>query len=203
MKKLIPTLVVLVIALVWIGLRSGERFSPTGSVGKVPGRLERTHAGPGSVALSDKSERTADKRIPEPGERYSEARAYRLVLDGGICELEAVEDLSGDFRQPRSMLASEGMFHCRLLDADGGVLAETTMHPPDRRCVVLVPDFENPGAAPLPVSLTAERPVVFQVRLPAVDGASKLEIVRLAKSGLPADGTRPDGELVAQLLFEE
>lgn len=199
MKKIFPTLFLLVALLVWIGLRSENRFSGEEDT-KAANRISTSRMLAGSSP--EKSGRVVEDRLPGPGERYSAARAYRLVLDGGVCKLEAVEDLSGDFRQPRGMLASEGMFYCRLLDAEGGVLAETTMHPPDRRCVVLVPDLENPGAPPLPISLTADRPVVFQVRLPVVEGASELEIVRLAKSGLPANGARPDGELVAKLSVE-
>ncbi len=131
---------------------------------------------------------------------YSEARAYRIVMSAsGVCSLEAVEELKGDFRKPRSMKRLAGMFSCRLLDIDGRVLGESMIQAPDQVCVVLDPQVTDPAGAPLPSRLTPEGPVVFQVRLPKVEDAAALEIVRLAGSREPQGDERPLGQLVAAI----
>lgn len=132
--------------------------------------------------------------------RYREARAYRIVLErSGQSLLEAVEELKGDFRRPRAQKWLPGMFCCRLLSADGSLLEETTMEAPDQVCVVLDPMVANEVGAPMPSRLTAEGPAVFQVRLPKVDDAAVLEIIRLAGTGESQGDARPLGQLVAAI----
>lgn len=196
MRKIFPALVLLLVLVAWITL--DRRLGPDAPDSDADARISPEAA----TQSRDDAETKRAEAVPGPGERFSEATAYRVVLAGGRCELRAVEKLSGDFRQPRSVLAAEGMFHCRLLDAAGNVLADTTIHPPDRRCVVLDPASAGADGGPVPVALTANGPVVFQVRLPAVKGGSTLEIVRLAAGDLPGNGSRPEGELVAELPLE-
>ena len=131
---------------------------------------------------------------------YTEARAYRMVLDvAGSCSLEAVEELKGDFRRPRRMKWLSGMFCCRLLSSDGRLLEEATLEAPDQVCVVLDPMVADEAGEPTPSRLTAEGPTVFQVRLPKVDDAAVLEVIRLAGAGEPEGNARPLGQLVAAI----
>ncbi len=125
-------------------------------------------------------------------------RAYRLILDGDSLVLEAAEDLRGEFRRRRGPAAwSPGMLCCRLLDADQRVLAQETVPPPDRTCVVLDPHVTGPAGQPQPAVLTADGPVVFQVRLPQLATATELKVYRLAGTDPAAFDQEPAGTLLA------
>lgn len=125
-------------------------------------------------------------------------RAYRLVLDGDTLALEAAEDLRGEFRRSRGPAAwAPGMLCCRLLDADQRVLAQETVPPPDRTCVVLDPHVTGPTGQPQPAVLTADGPVVFQVRLPQLATATELKVYRLAGTDPAAFDQEPAGTLLA------
>jgi hypothetical protein len=190
MKKLVPSLVILLAVLGWILF---QRYSG----GDVGGDLREGEDMEVEAGLEDEGfvAGVRGRREVDRGEVYREARAYRLVLGGGVCDLEAVDELEGEFREDREMVAREGMFYCRLLGVDGSVLAETTMDAPDRQCVVLAPQ----DGEMVPMRMTGDGPFVFQVRLPVVEGAVSLEVVRLAREGVPDDGSRPLGDLVVTL----
>ena len=128
------------------------------------------------------------------------ANAYRLVLDGGRVSLEAVESIHGRFRQRRSQTALPGMIRCRLLDADGAVLAEELLPAPDFACLVLDPMVPDSAGAPKPAAMTATGPVVFQTRLPEVAGATVLEIVRI-ESVSTNSAESATGRLLAQIAL--
>jgi len=129
---------------------------------------------------------------PTPGQR-----AYRLVLAGDTLALDAAEDLRGEFRRRRGPAAwAPGMLCCRLLDAEQRVLAQETLPPPDRTCVVLDPHITGPAGPPQPTVLTAEGPVVFQVRLPKLAAATELKVYRLAGTDRAALGAEPVGTLL-------
>ena len=130
---------------------------------------------------------------PAPGQR-----AYRLVLAGETLALEAAEDLRGEFRRRRGPAAwAPGMLCCRLLDADQRVVAQETVPPPDRTCVVLDPHVTGPAGQPQPAVLTADGPVVFQVRLPQLATATELKVYRLAGSDPAGFDQEPAGTLLA------
>jgi hypothetical protein len=129
---------------------------------------------------------------PAPGQR-----AYRLVLAGETLALEAAEDLRGEFRRRRGPAAwAPGMLCCRLLDAEQRVLAQETLPPPDRTCVVLDPHVAGPAGPPQPTVLTADGPVMFQVRLPKLAAATELKVYRLASADRAALGAEPVGTLL-------
>ena len=116
------------------------------------------------------------------------------MLVGDTLALEATEDLRGEFRRRRGPAAwAPGMLCCRLLDAEQRVLAEETLSPPDRTCVVLDPHIAGP---PQPTVLTADGPVVFQVRLPKLAAATELKVYRLAGADRAALGAEPVGTLL-------
>jgi len=193
MKKLIPGLILLMGLFMWM-IFSEVNFR--GSGGDEKARVQVSDNAMDGVGDG----RLLERRVIGGGEFYTSAKAYRFLLDGEDCELEAVDDLVGEFREPRTLLANAGMFYVRLLGEGGDVLAETTMHPPDRQCVVRAP-LGGDGEM-VPMAMTVEGPVVFQVRLPVVEGAVKMELVRLIGGQLPEDGSRPLGDLVAVVDLE-
>lgn len=128
------------------------------------------------------------------------ANAYRMLLDGDLVSLEAIETIQGRFKEHRGLAARPGMLRCRLLDAEDAVLAEEYLPAPDYACVVLDPVIADRNGAPKPAALTAAGPVVFQARLPEVAGAEVLEIVRIESvSDNPTEA--PTGRLLAQLAL--
>ena len=91
------------------------------------------------------------------------------------------------------------MLCCRLLGENGAVLAQTTLEAPDLVCVVLDPTTPDATGAPRPVQLTPTGPAVFQARLPQVEGAATLEVIRLAGEREPRSEERPLGQLLAAI----
>jgi hypothetical protein len=139
-----------------------------------------------------------DQRLPnQAGGSFTEQRVFRLVADGGVFSLQAVEDLKGDFRKKRQLRWEAGMLCCRLLDARGNVLAEDTFNSPDYVCLVLDPNV--PENASRPVRYTPDGPVVFQVRFPQTEGATRLNVYRLAGQHPPAQQADPPGKLLAAI----
>lgn len=127
-------------------------------------------------------------------------RAYRLVLNDGRVELEAAEELRGDFHTRRGEMAWQpGMFYFRLLDGASNVLAEQTMPAPDQQCVVLDPNTPDATGAPKPAVLTPSGPVVFQVRMPKVEGAAQMRVYRLGGARRAAKTEEPLGQLLASI----
>ena len=201
MRRLVPPILLLALLLLlgWMGRLDVGHQDTDPSFSRSEG------ATPPDITVQPVPPETEGEILAEPNPTagspfYSKARAYRIVMSElGACSLEAVEELKGDFRKPRSMKRLAGMFSCRLLDTNGRVLAESTIQAPDQVCVVLDPQVTDAAGAPLPSRLTSEGPVVFQVRLPKVEDAAALEIVRLAGSREPQGDERPLGQLVALL----
>ena len=106
-----------------------------------------------------------------------------MSLNQGTLALMEAQDIEGDFA-PRRGKEEEwtGMLRCRLLSETNAVLAEELLPAPDQVCAVLDP---RSGDAK-PVSYAVPGPVVFQVRLPRVKEARRLEIYRILQPGEPA-----------------
>lgn len=114
---------------------------------------------------------------PDPG-RYR--RAYLLSLDAGKLSLQNEQDIEGDFAQRRGRQEEwSGMLRCRLLDAEGKMLAEELVPAPDHLCTVL--DARDGQAKP--VSYTVAGPVMFQLRMPRLNKAARLEVTRITGGG--------------------
>lgn len=127
-------------------------------------------------------------------------RAYRFVLNEGQIALEAAEELRGDFHPRRGEMAWQpGMFYFRLLDGASNVLAEQTMPAPDQQCVVLDPNTPDAKGVPQPAVLTASGPVVFQVRMPKVEGATQMRVYRLGGAHRAPKTEEPLGQLLASI----
>lgn len=109
-------------------------------------------------------------------------RAYMLNLDAGKISLVDSEDVEGDFapdRRPPE--AWSGMLRCRLLSESNAVLAEELLPAPDHLCAVLDP---KSGSAE-PVKFTVPQPVLFQLRLPRIKQAVRLDIYRIIQPSEP------------------
>lgn len=124
------------------------------------------------------------------GPRYK--RAYMLSLDKGALTFLQAQDIEGDFAKPRRKPEEwSGMLRCRLMSEQGAVLAEELLPAPDQVCAVLDPI----SGTDKPVQFTVPSgPVFFQVRLPRVKDAVRLDISRIIQ---PADSTQPglEGQL--------
>lgn len=107
-------------------------------------------------------------------------RAYLLSLDGSKLGLENAEDIEGDFASPRRRQEEwTGMLRCRLISAEGKVLAEELLPAPDHLCTVL----DARDGTPKPVTYTPPGPVLFQLRLPRRADATRLDIARITGPG--------------------
>jgi hypothetical protein len=127
-------------------------------------------------------------------------QAYRFVLSDGRIELEAAEELRGDFHTRRGgMEWRPGMYYFRLLDGASNVLAEQTLPAPDQQCVVLDPNTPDAKGAPRPAVLTATGPVVFQVRMPKVEGATQMRVYRLGSTRRALKTEEPLGQFLASI----
>ncbi len=113
-------------------------------------------------------------------------RAYMLSLDQGRLTLVDQQDIEGDFAPKRRKPEEwSGMLRCRLMSADNQILAEELLPAPDHLCAVLDP--QTGGSKP--VNYTVAGPVVFQVRMPRVKGAARLDISRIIQPGdTPLEG---------------
>ncbi len=114
-------------------------------------------------------------------------RAYMLSLDQGRLTLVDQQDIEGDFAPKRRKPEEwSGMLRCRLMSADSQILAEELLPAPDHLCAVLDP--QTGGSKP--VNYTVAGPVVFQVRMPRVKGAVRLDISRIIQPGdTPLEGS--------------
>lgn len=109
-------------------------------------------------------------------------RAYMLSLDKGALTFLEQQDIEGDFAPKRRKPEEwSGMLRCRLLSESNAVLAEELLPAPDHLCAVLDPK----SGSDKPVQYTVPGPVVFQVRLPRVKGATRLDIIRIIQPGEP------------------
>ena len=73
------------------------------------------------------------------------------------------------------------MLRCRLLSENNTVLAEELLPAPDQLCAVIDPK----SGSDKPVQYTVAGPVVFQVRMPRVKGATRLDIFRIIQPTEP------------------
>ena len=123
------------------------------------------------------------------GSRFK--RAYMLSLDKGSLTFVEQTDIEGDFSKARRKPEEwSGMLRCRLMSQNNTVMAEELVPAPDHLCSVLDPN----SGSDKPVQYTAAGPVVFQVRMPRVKYAVRLDISRIIQ---PADSTQPglEGQL--------
>ncbi len=110
-------------------------------------------------------------------------RAYMLSLDKGALSFVEQQDIEGDFTPKRRKPEEwSGMLRCRLLSEKNVVLAEELLPAPDHLCAVLDPK----SGSSKPVNYTVAGPVTFQVRMPRVKGATRLDIIRIIQPGEPA-----------------
>ena len=147
---------------------------------------------PGKVLPMGSTQTTANTTPPvtpppaaagddKTGPRFK--RAYMLSLDKGALTFLEQQDIEGDFAPKRRKPEEwSGMLRCRLLSDTNAVLAEELLPAPDHLCAVLDP---KSGSTTKPVQYTAPGPVVFQVRLPRVKGATRLDIIRIIQPGEP------------------
>lgn len=130
--------------------------------------------------------------------------AFRFVLTGDKLALDAVERIQGDFRKRRGEMAWEqGMFYCRLLDAENRVLAEETLMAPDYVCMVLDPRTPGADGMPSPVRLSPTGPVVFQVRMAGGESASEMKIYRIQTPRPANPGDEPASGLLATISLAQ
>jgi|JI6StandDraft_1071083.scaffolds.fasta_scaffold00413_15 hypothetical protein len=123
---------------------------------------------------------TAEAGDDKTGPRFK--RAYMLSLDKGALTFLEQQDIEGDFAPKRRKPEEwSGMLRCRLLSETNAVLAEELLPAPDHLCAVLDPKSGSDKT----VQYTVPGPVVFQVRLPRVKGATRLDIIRIIQPGEP------------------
>jgi len=116
----------------------------------------------------------------DAGPRFK--RAYMLSLEKGLLGLLESQDVEGDFSpQRRKPEEWSGMLRCRLLSENNTVLAEELLPAPDQLCAVIDPK----SGSDKPVQYTVAGPVVFQVRMPRVKGATRLDIFRIIQPTEP------------------
>ena len=160
-------------------------------------------AGADRRVLPDKRVGGAEVSLAEsqPGKRT----AFRLALAGDVVKLIGTDELQGDFHRRRGRLAWwPGMLYFRLLDAQQRVLAEETLAAPERTCVVLRSGSpEVDGDAPPAARVSTSVPVVIQVRMPSVAGATQLQVYRLTGER-PADSqAEAPTKLLATLALQQ
>ncbi len=157
-------------------------MKPTLSVNDVP------------MVPASERERIMPQNDSQTGPRFK--RAYMLSLDQGKLAFLEAQDIEGDFAKPRRKPEEwSGMLRCRLMSESNAVLAEELLPAPDHLCAVIDPK----SGYDKPVQYTVAGPVTFQVRLPRVKGAVRLDISRIIQ---PADSTQPglEGQLGSILL---
>jgi len=192
----LPLLAVLVFAAIWwVQVQRHRSSNPVTSAPAAPGAPTATPPAstpPVAPILADAAPVDAAS-APSGGVQ----RAFRFVLNAQKLDLEATEDIRGDFHRRRGEMPwAAGMLYYRLLDAQQRVLAEETQLPPDHVCVVLDPHTPDENGRPIPARMTPTGPVVFQARLPKLDDATHLQVYRLTGSR-PANAAEPPGQLLA------
>jgi len=138
---------------------------------------------------------------PQHDGMMTEARAYRLILNGETCRLDGIDETRGDFKQVRALLWEPVMICCRLLDASGRQLAVETMPAPDRVCVVLDPRTLDENGNHTPVKFNPGGETMFQTRLPKIAGAYKLQIIRLSGGEPTSPEQAAAGQIIATIYL--
>ena len=136
---------------------------------------------------------------PQNGRIITEALAYRLILNGETCRLDEIDETRGDFKQIRAFLWEPGMICCRLLDASGRQLAVETMPAPDRVCVVLDPRTLDENGNHTVVKFNPGGEKMFQTRMPKIEGAAKLQIIRLDGGEPTSPEQAPAGQIISTI----
>lgn len=136
---------------------------------------------------------------PQHDGMMTEARAYRLILNGETCRLDGIDEIRGDFKRVRGLKWEPGMICCRLLDASGRQLAVETMPAPDRVCVVLDPHTPDDNGNHTPVKFNLGGETVFQTRLPKIAGASTLQVIRLSGGETTSPEHAAPGQIIATI----
>lgn len=109
-------------------------------------------------------------------------RAYMLSLEKGALALVQAQDIEGDFAPRRGKEEVwSNMLRFRLMSESNAVLAEELLPAPDHVCQVLDPRSADGKA----VNFTNPGPAIFQVRLPRVKGAARLDVFRIVQPGEP------------------
>lgn len=201
MWRPLSILIVLVLFGFWalVGLRqvsvAGSRSSeqgggPSSSKAGVTEATPQAEAAPGVLGRDTAAVTTVSPPGGGAGESITDVagtryrRAYLLSLDGGALSVVQAQDIEGDFA-PSSVGESgesfPGHIRCQLVAADGKVLAEEILPAPDLACKVVDPRISTEK----PLAFTAPGPVLFQVRMARVPGASRLDIFRISGAASP------------------
>jgi hypothetical protein len=196
MRRPVLVLILCLLAglLAWWELRhvdGAEELSAAGRpVPSLPPAVEPKDEAPEKVpmAATQTTVNASPPATPPPAEAGDDKtgprfkRAYMLSLDKGALTFLEQQDIEGDFAPKRRKPEEwSGMLRCRLLSETNAVLAEELLPAPDHLCAVLDPK----SGSDKPVQFTAAGPVVFQVRLPRVKGATRLDIIRIIQPGEP------------------
>ncbi len=189
-KYLLAALIALIALIALVAVFDRVTRTPPGAASPARSRTDAPEAPASSAAASAPHERTGPaETAPEAGNaatrpqtaQVSRQRVFRMILEAGECRLEAVDEVAGDFRPRRGTEeAHAGMIACRLVGADGQIVAEHLVHPPDHACVVLDPHLGDDPSTP--VMLSGLGPQVFQVRFPAETRGAQLEIYRITRT---------------------
>lgn len=185
-RSFIPVLVLLFLLLavsagvLWEKVRS-QVGAEVGSTVTTESRMAEAAT---TESAASTAQTTTSMQIPAPVTANADPahyrRAYLLRLDGGTLSLENTEDIEGDFAQRRGKAQEwSGMLRCRLISEDGQVLSEELLAAPDHLCTVL----DSRDGTPKPVSYIVPGPVLFQLRLPRLAAASRLDITRIISPG--------------------
>ncbi len=197
MRRPVLVLILCLLAglLAWWELRHVDGAEEQIAVARQTAPLSQTsetkEEAPGKVLPMGSTQTTANTSPPatpppaaagddKTGPRFK--RAYMLSLDKGALTFLEQQDIEGDFAPKRRKQEEwSGMLRCRLLSETNAVLAEELLPAPDYLCAVVDPK----SGSDKPVQYTAAGPVVFQVRLPRVKGATRLDIIRIIQPGEP------------------
>lgn len=162
-----------------------------GTTAEIKAPLATNQAEPAAVSATALPAPAADEAAVKPAAAKSPSgdddptgnhrrRAYMLSLDKGALTFVEQQDIEGDFAPKRRKPEEwSGMLRCRLLSETNAVLAEELLPAPDYLCAVIDP---KSGSAK-PVNYTVAGPVTFQVRLPRLRNAARLDIYRIVQPG--------------------
>lgn len=182
MKRPLTVLLLCLLAgmLAWWRLRD-NRVAESGQASTAPATAPVATPNPASQPTASTPNAASSSDDGKSGPSLK--RAYLLSLDQGALALVQAQDIEGDFA-PRRGKDEEwtGMLRCRLMSETNDVLAEELLPAPDQVCMVLDP--RSTTAAP--VNFTNPGPILFQVRLPRVKEARRLDIFRILQPGVPA-----------------
>ncbi len=179
----------------WLDKQDGEmakRSDEPSSQAHVPEPMPAAPSAPAEPqkATTTPMATTTNSTPPPPGDDKTGARykrAYMLSIDKGALSLVEAQDIEGDFAPRRGKQEEwSNMLRFRLMSDSNTVLAEELLPAPDQACHVLDPRSSDGK----PVDFTTPGPIIFQVRLPRVKDARRLDIFRILQPGEPATENR-------------